>query len=249
MKLNRIFAPITAAALCLSLSGCTLVDRVNAGAYTEGDATITSQISKIDIDWPQGSVYVVGTGSDEISVSEKNLTQDKLAYRIIGSVLYIKAAKPGIEAGEKQLTVKIPADVRFNEVEVRSKSADINLRNVTLDRADLLSRTGDISLVACKIDDEAELDSDTGDVTLFENTINDYDIETKTGPIKVVASTSPTDLDLRTVEADITLVLPEDTAFSPDIKTQGEITNEFEGTKGHSFTFKSTTGNVEITKK
>lgn len=234
--------------LCLVFCGCSAVDRISSGAYTEGDIEITDEIYKIDIDWQLGGVMVRGSETAKgITVKENATDGAKLATRIIGSVLYIKAAAPGKEAGEKNLMVTVPADYNYKEIEIRTTGANAGLRNLKASRADIETESGSISVVNCVIDDEAELESSTGRITTAAE-IADYDIETVSGSVEIRAATLPGDLDVETVDGTITATFPADTpAGSIKAKTEGAVVNSLTNKeKGARFNFNSETGSIFI---
>ncbi|MBQ6266037.1 MAG: DUF4097 family beta strand repeat protein [Clostridia bacterium] len=245
--MKRIIAFISAVlTVSLILGGCAGIDRLSSGAYTEGERTVADEIYKIDIDWAQGRVIVIGSEhAEEITVKDNAGDGTPLATRIIGSVLYIKAAKPGKEAGEKSLTVIVPAGYNYSEIEIRTQSANAGIRKLKASRADIKTASGNISVVACDIDDEAELESETGNITANGN-IADYDIQTVSGEISITTDFIPEDLDAESVDGAVIISLPADTPVgSVKAKTGGAVTNQLTNKeKGNGYTFKSETGNI-----
>lgn len=238
-------------AICLVLGGCTGIDRISSGAYTEGERTVTDKIYKIDIDWAQGGVMIrSGKQAEGITVRESDTDGNQLATRIIGSVLYIRNAKPGKEAGEKTLIVIVPSNYNYREIEIRTDSANAALRNLKVSRADIETVSGNISVIGCDIDDEAELESETGVVTAVGN-IADYDIKTKSGEVNITPGTIPEDLDAETEDGIIVANLPADIpSGSFKAKTDGNVTDKLTNKeKGEKYVFKSKTGNIFILEK
>ncbi len=251
MKKTVVFASIILA-FCLALGGCSAVDRMASGAYTEGDAVITEEIYKIDIEWPQGGVIVRGSESaKDISIRETSTEGAELATRIIGSVLYIRSAMPGKEdeAGEKTLMVIVPSDYNYREIEIRTQSANAGLRMLKASRADIETVSGKISVIACDIDDEAELESISGSITVKGN-VADYDIQTESGSVEITADSIPDDIDIETQKGIIIAYLPAETpAGSIKAKTEGSFSNDLTNTaKGKHYAFESETGSVFILK-
>ena len=247
MKKIITLISITLAA-CLVLGGCAGIDRISSGAYTEGDRDIADEIYKIDIDWQQGSVMVRGSETAQgISVKENAAEGAKLATRVIGSVLYIKAAAPGKEAGEKTLMVTVPADYNYKEIEIRTDSANAGLRSLKASRVDVKTESGKISVIGCVIDDEAELESVSGNIT-SESEAADYDIQTVSGSVEITAPTVPEDMDAETVDGAIIVTLPADTpAGSVKTKTGGAVVNNLTNKeKGEKFIFTSKTGSIFV---
>ncbi len=247
--MKRIVAAISALlAVCLVFGGCSAADRLSSGAYTEGPAAITDEIYKIDIEWPRGNVMVIGNKkAKEITVKENDSAGVALATRIIGSVLYIKPAKPGKEAGEKSLRVIVPSDYNFKEIEIRTKTANAGLRMLKASRADIETDSGSISVVACVIDDEAELESVTGGITVIGE-VEDYDISSVSGNVSITSGFIPQDIDIETVDGIITAQLPADTpAGSLKTSTGGKTVNRLTNKeKGENYSFKSETGNIFV---
>ena len=235
-------------AACLALGGCAGIDRLSSGAYTEGERTVEDEIYKIDIDWAQGRVIVTGSAQAKgITVKDNAGDGAPLATRIIGSVLYVKAAKPGKEADEKNLTVIVPADYNYEEIEIRTQSADAGLRKLNVSRADIETVSGNITIAACDIDDEAELETETGNITVHGN-VSDYDIKTVSGAVSITTDSVPEDLDIESVDGVIIASLPAGIpAGSVKAKTDGTVTNKLTNQeKGSSYNFRSETGNIFI---
>ena len=233
--------------ICLILGGCSAVDRISSGAYTEGDTEITDEIYKIDIEWPAGSVMVRGSTVAKGIIIKESGSEVKLASRVIGSVLYIKPAMPGKEAVEKSLTVIVPPDYNYREIEIRTDSASAGLRFLKTSRADIETVSGSISVISCEIDDEAELESKTGNITAGGGIV-DYDLQTVSGGIEITTDTVPEDLDAETVKGFIVANLPGDIpSGSFRIKTKGQVTNKLTNKeKGNDYVFKSETGVIYI---
>lgn len=253
-KLIAVF--LIAVILCVSLSGCSLIDRINAGAYTEGDRVITSEVNKIDIDWAKGEIVIRPSSNAEgIRIHEVNTTNVPVATRLIGSTLYIKDSKPGTETSTKTLMVTVPDSCSLNEIEIRTESADASVAGMTVGRTDILTDSGDITVVGCTITDEAELGTTSGNV-LASGRIVDYDIQSVDGDIVIRAASNPKDLDTDTISGNVLVQLPEGSQFRAKINTEGEITHEFDlkqkgktficGEGGDMFRFNSKTGSVSI---
>lgn len=196
--MKRIAGLITLAAVALAavfaLSGCTFVSSVayaNAEKYSAGDAEFTDKIENIEIDWQSGSVNVVTHSESTFVLSEKawdGISDDlRVHWWLDGTTLRVKFAASGasfrfLSIGDKKLTLTVPKTVSFDDITIRSASAEIRADGLAADDLNVSSASGNMT-VGCTAN-KVKLNSASGNIELTQTGKAEMiDIDTASGKI------------------------------------------------------------------
>ena len=110
----------------------------------------TKDVSRLNIEWLSGRVKIERYAGSGIVVREKSavsLSEDQsMRYRLSGGTLWIlPCANNVIELPEKELTVFVPKDAVFTDVDVTATSAGTELKQIAVkDSITLVSVSGSI---------------------------------------------------------------------------------------------------------
>ncbi len=181
---------------CLMIScSFSIIDYENDENYQKGGATITSEITSIEIEWVRGSVSVEYCDSDSIGFSEASVEEIKdkyiLRYNVEGSTLHIKFAKTGkyplSNIIKKDLTIKLPNSLQLNTLEIDSVSADVYVSgdNKTISNINIESVSGGIELIADA--KSIDIESVSGNVAIA-STADSLELESTSGDASIGGS-------------------------------------------------------------
>ena len=212
----------------------------NAGKYSVGEASMTSAVTEIEVDWISGNVNVVYGDVENVAFAEtatETLSEDTTVhYWLEKTTLHIKYAKSGIaltnkEYPDKDLTVTLPNALSLNKIEIETVEADVTLTEISAVEVELDSVAGNI---VCGLQTVSELSVDTisGDIEIVGKAVADFDVETVSGNVQMTCETAPKRGSFDSVSGDFTLKLPAETGFSVELENaNGSFESEFETTK------------------
>ena len=197
-------------------------------SYKVGDTEISSKVSKITINWLNGTVKVSEYNGDTLSIKDEvesgTLTEElKLRWKRSGNEVIIQYAKANkrldLDGLIKNIVVMVPSSWTLDELDIDVVSADsvVSLKNI--DEIDWNSVNGTLE---ARVDSISSLDGDTvnGDVNLYVK---------KSGPKK---------LDLESVNSNVTISVPSDTSFTLKRESiNGSLDSEFAGKVSGNKTF------------
>ena len=197
-------------------------------SYKVGDTEISSKVSKITINWLNGTVKVSEYNGDTLSIKDEvesgNLTEElKLRWKRSGNEVIIQYAeankKLDLDGLIKNIVVMIPSSWTLDELDIDVVSADsiVSLKNIK--SIDWNSVNGTLE---ARVDSISSLDGDTvnGDVNLYVK---------KSGPRK---------LDLESVNSNVTISVPSNTSFTLKRESiNGSLDSEFAGKVSGNKTF------------
>lgn len=222
-------------------------------SYSLGEGKCDT-VSDINIEWVSGEITLEHYDGDSVSFKESYSSSDDytMRYKVDSDTLYIKFCKPGLKpykngAGSmnKHLTVLVPQDMDFSEIDIDTVSADVVMQNIDAEKFDI--------------------DYVSGNVTATGN-YNTIDAQGVSGMLDIHNSSNSFNCRMETVSGNCKLYLPENTpGFSCDFEAiSGNVsTYEFDGfrsTKSFSDTthtykdgsnvinFDAVSGNLEILK-
>lgn len=236
--MKKLISMMLTGILTLSLCACTggiIAVGGDTGSWNVGDSLIKEEVTAIEIDWASGSVDVIYSDMEEVTVAEIT-TEDlkdseKVHWTLDGTTLKITycAEKVGIHTtsiGEKRLTVAIPDGVVLDKLEINSASSQITA-SVNAEKMDVNSASGNIRIHADSIG-ELDVDSASGDVTATLTAFDAVDIDIASG--------------------DITFLLPENADFTAEIDAvSGTVDSELEMQKdGDKYICGEGTAKIEI---
>jgi|GEM_PF-1436335 len=163
--MKKITAVLAAAVLLAALCACSLPAPAAypAEAYELGDAVITDKVESLRIEWPSDELTVVTHPENTIEITETvsgDLPENqRVHWRLEGTTLHIRRGEPklmdfSIGGARQSLTVTLPEDLTLSDFNVGVASADVLVRGVTADRAELSASSGNIrgGLAADRLD-------------------------------------------------------------------------------------------------
>lgn len=275
MKKRFLLAGITAA-LCASavaLSGCSITTGItysNADKYTAGGTTVTGTVTKLDIDWVDGSVDVAYGDVAGVTFSEtSSVTLDKretVHYWLEDTTLHIKFAqsKGGIYLNgypEKALTVTLPAELQLTELDIAVVDADVAIDNVAANDVEIETVGGEVNAYLVGTTRELSVYTAGGDITVNANDVTEFEIETVGAEVYLESVTAPRSGSFDATGGSFTLALYDDiTGFTFEMEgVVGDFNSEFEtikrgdsyvyGDGGNEYEAETVGGNVTVLKK
>lgn len=121
------------------------------GEVLEGNGEFSvDKFDSIEINWVNGKVDVSYYEGDTVIVSESNAGSRPMNCSIEDRELIInefKGSKLSFNVKTKDLSVKIPQDLKLSELEVNTVSADSNINGVSVNMADFETVSGEINAV------------------------------------------------------------------------------------------------------
>ncbi|MGN1207081.1 MAG: DUF4097 family beta strand repeat-containing protein [Eubacteriales bacterium] len=274
--MKRVFSSLVllamAVSLILGLTACTFSSTAkswtgkyvyeNADRYTAGGGDFTAdEVKHLDIDWGAGEVQIYASeDATAVTVREEYVSTDKDAhipveeesalYRWLdGDTLRIKflqskKTKQSVDA--KTLMVTIPAGLTLGEVKVRSDSAGVNMGDMTMEKFDIESVSGNL-LVAYCLADTMHLKSVSGEVSCGQGTARTLDAETTSGKIYVEKIENLATLKITTVSGNVRLwhgsTIPGQTEVDT---TSGEVKLMFPTGSAFTVVFETTSGTYNL---
>ena len=209
----------------------------NSNRYSVGNASMTSAVTEVEVEWLSGKVNVVYGDVERVSFAEtsaETLTDDiTLHYWLDNTTLHIKYAKSGImltnqQYPDKELTVTLPSSLSLNKIEVESVDADITLTGLNATEIEVESIAGNI---VCELATVGELsvESVSGNVDVKAAALTEFDVEAVHGDISLTCQQAPKRGSLDSVSGAVLLTLPKETGFSVEIENaSGSFESEFE---------------------
>ena len=195
-----------------------------------------SEIRNLNIEWVSGSVTVQPGDTDQIQFSESgNFSEDQqMVWYQSGDTLTIQFGRTqaffGIHVNsDKDLVVTVPRGHVFQELEIDSVSARIDVSDQTAEEMDLENVSGNCTFENCTAD-ELTLDTVSGSIA-YQGILNTMECNTVSANCTLTTDSIPEELSLNSVSGDLILELPEDCGFSANIDSMsGSISSEFETT-------------------
>lgn len=250
-KIEIVMLLLILVSLLALLTGCVkgnLFGIINyhyedSGKYSTGQAELTDTIENIEIDWISGDVMVIATDSSAVSFaeeSESELTEAmQLRYWLDGTTLRIKFCSCGkwdFTDIKKELTVSLPNTLSFAQIKVNSVSANVNLKDVCAETAEINTVSGAVIFSDCSVTNSAKVNtvsgatdatfkqplkefhgnSTSGAFSVSAPFISRFDVDTVSGVVRLSAQNEPEWLNVETVSGDVNLVLPENASFTLD---------------------------------
>lgn len=254
----------------IGASGCSKnLTYANAEKYTAGGATLTAEVTDIEIEWLAGSVKFAYGEAEAVTFTESSTTtldkRTNLYYWLENTTLHIKFAQSRIgwwngAYPEKDLVVTLPSDLILNEAEVDTVSADLDLNNLSARRIEADSSSGIIKGVLSDVTKELNVESLSGNVEVTASELQKFEIETTSGNVKLHAGTALTSGSFDSISGDFVLTLPETCeGFSVEFESvSGNFNSDFATEKrGNSYVYgtgaielevENTSGNVNVKK-
>lgn len=196
-------------------------DYENAHTYSVGNATVTEAIRSLDIDWLDGTVTVIPTDGDAVTVTESydgSEENEKLRWKLENGRLTVKYMAPrraglfafgGDNALGKDLEVAIPVALLENlaNVDLTLISADLILR-VPTDELDVEMVSGRMTLEGDY--DEIDVETVSGELA-FRGAAREISVDGVSATLELDMTKPPESISVDTVSGDVTVILPDST--------------------------------------
>jgi DUF4097 and DUF4098 domain-containing protein YvlB len=190
----------------------------DARHYTAGDARISQQVDKLDINWIDGTVYVEYYNGSDIRLSEtctRELTKDQqLHWYLDGKTLrvqYVASAVRISDGLDKQLTVLLPNDLRLKDAHIAVASAQVEADGLNARKIKIDSASGQVALRQLGEAEEIEVNTASGAVAVAVENAELLKVNSASGAV-IVDALYAEEAKLTTVSGNITLQL----ANAPD---------------------------------
>ena len=213
--------------------------------YTSSAQRTSGKIDELSIDWAYGSITIQPGDTDEILYEETGDfdSANAMVAKVSGSKLTIQYCKDrsflkgGFSFGgslHKDLTITVPRDWVCRELEIDVASADLDIREMTIQEFDFDGASGRCTLTDCAVG-EMSLDTASGDVT-FSGTLDTLDCDSASAKLQLELRNTPRSIDMDTASGSLTMVLPEDCGFTVSLDAlSGRFSSDFATTtqNGH----------------
>ena len=229
---------------------------------------VSGKIDELSIDWASGTITIRPGDTDEILYEETGDFDSAYAMvaKVSGSKLTIQYCKDGsfLKGGfsfggslHKDLTITVPKDWVCRELEINVASADLDIRELTMQEFDFDGASGKCTLTDCAVG-ELSLDTASGDVT-FSGTLDTLDCDSASAKLQLELRNAPRSIDVDTASGSLTMTLPSDCGFTVSLDAlSGRFSSEYATTtqNGHhiygdggcKINVSSMSGNVTIRK-
>lgn len=247
MKINAIIRMVTWSLVLLLCLGAFLflLDR-ERGVETTAATAVTApveeapqmveRIRKLEIDWPSGTVTIQPGDVREILVEESPVSDEKYTMSATGDgeTLTIKYQAEGVPLAigrslKKDLTVTVPRDWRGELLKVETTSANVTLRELSLEEVEIESVSGESRFENCTVE-ELELDTTSGGL-YYEGRLGELDVEAVSADVIARLENVPQSMELESVSGGLELALPEDGGVTAEIFGASRFTCAFETTQ------------------
>lgn len=225
----------------------------NDNAYLTGEGTCNN-VSGVNIEWVSGKINMEHYDGDSISFKDSYSGNDDytMRYKVENNTLYIKFCKPGLKLYKdgtstinKDLTVLVPKEIDFSEIDIETVSADVVMQSINAN--------------------QFKIEYVSGNVTATGN-YNIIDAEGVSGMLNIHNNSNSFTYNIETVSGNCKLYLPENTpGFTCNFEAiSGNVsTYEFDGFRStksfndathtykngiNSIDFEAVSGNLEILK-
>lgn len=277
--MKRLFAFMMAAIMLFSLSACDLLrlddiieekveeklqeknilpvpDISSDGTeeYLFGDFTYNAKdITKIEVSWAAGSVELIHSDAEVLSVNEivdQQLLKEKdyMHYAIYGSTMKIFYCKDSISLdwkntiGSKSLYLELPKDISIEinsaaadvtaeilalrDLEIKSASGDVSIAELTAKEISVNGVSGDTELTKAIATEEMDVASVSGRISVDEFSAESASFSTVSGRIGI-GFASCRELEAESVSGDIEITLPQDGSAAVHFSTvSGQMHSE-----------------------
>lgn len=198
-----------------------VIEEITNRSETQGQDTFpAAQIRELDIEWAAGDIRIHRGNTDQITVSEYDLTDGKytMVLRQDGDTLEIRFAQKdfhmiGINViPQKNLTITVPVDWYCESLDIEAASATVEVCDLNIGEVDFSGASGTCEFENCTVG-QLDIDTASGDVR-FVGSLNVLDCDAASADIYAVLSNVPSRMDLDTMSGDLELTLPKDAGFT-----------------------------------
>lgn len=214
------------------------ITNVNVDEFTTGEAEIDKDtVKSLYIEWVSGDVNVVYGESDKIVLTEESSStseDDKMCWNVDdnGKLRVYSSKKSKTFIGlfnddvSKTLTVTVPKDMKFDDFDISSASADVNVEFVNANKVIIGTASGDIEVrginsknvdisnvsgkseVFCQQVDTIEMEAVSGEI-IVDGNYSKLSTESISGKSKISAEADNVDINSESVSGEINISLIE----------------------------------------
>lgn len=215
-------------------------DNFLQGSWTDAGGELSSvgsvpssEIRNIQIDWSTGSITIVPGDVDAITYQETGCKDDndRMVLAMADDTLIIHFTNTRVFWGitidtPKDLLITVPRDWSCNELEIDVASAQVTIRDLTIETVDFDGASG-----VCKFENSqvGHLDMDTasGDVR-FNGMLQELDLDAASASCTLVLTQAPKRIDADMASGDLDITLPENSGFSMKLDAvSGDFSSDF----------------------
>lgn len=190
----------------------------NADSYSVGNGESADTITSLDIDWVDGSVKIIPTDGDKITVTEDYDGDEdarRLRWKVEDGELTVKYQASGwgslmkVSRG-KNLTVEVPKAMleAMNETDIVVVSADLTVNGMVSKEIDIDVVSGAVTLSECRTD-SLDIETVSGNIK-YSGVIGEGDFDGVSATVELHLDDVDA-LNIDTVSGDVSLFLPEAT--------------------------------------
>jgi hypothetical protein len=199
-----------------------------------------SSIQEIDINWAAGDIYIMAVTTDEITVSESDVHDEKYAmvYRVDEGNLEMDFCEGSFSSGfgintgtdiSKDLYIEVPKDWAGRGIELNIASANVELHNLTVREVDISGASGNCDFLKCNIQD-LDISTASGNI-YYEGTLNALEFDAASGKFTGKFSNTPSRIDMEGMSSSLDISLPEDSGCTVSMDgMSSRLTSDFENT-------------------
>lgn len=201
----------------------------NTDAGSNAVTVPADQVTRLSIDWASGSITVRPDASvQEITFSETGGSKYPMSWKLKNGKLSIQYYEDDTFRGlgahfdrSKDLTVLVPNDWSFEELDLDVASAVLDVSDLTIHQVDVDSASGTCNFRNCAVSN-LEIDTASGDVS-FEGRLNSLEFDAASAKFTGILLNTPNRIDVDSMSGDVDLTLPADTGFT--VKMDGMSSN------------------------
>ena len=200
-------------------SGKTTDKKETAGIHGEVITVDASVIDEIQVDWVAGDVQLLPGEVTEIEIQETvsdkplvySMKEGKLRIQFCEEIIGVKFGK-NLRMPDKDLTITVPADWVGEELEIHSVSADVEVRDLSLEELEFQGVSGKFDLQNCKIG-ELSMETVSGKVTM-NGQVREVECESVSANCELVLTNVPREISMEGVSGSLELTLPAEAGFT-----------------------------------
>lgn len=231
--------------------GVTPAETMSVATLVESPQVV-ERTRRIEIYWPSGTVTIQPGDVQEILVEESPVSDERytMAATGEGETLTIKYQADNVPLAigrslKKDLTVTVPRDWSGKYLKVETTSANVTLREQSLEEVEIGSVSGESRFEDCTVE-ELELDTTSGDL-YYEGRLGELEGKAVSANVTARLDNVPQSMEMESVSGNLELTLPEDGGVTAEFSGVSRFTCDFETTKdGTTYTWGDGMGKLRV---
>lgn len=214
--------------------------KIGSGDGSDSITLEPTKVRNIEINWVSG-ILTIEPSADVTDIVVFETAVDDKDQRMVckhnGSTLTIDYCKDDIKfpsfgistSISKDLTILVPQGWSCDSLEIDTASADVWIRDLTVDEFDFDGASGNCDLENCVVG-SVDVDAASGDL-FFCGSLDSLDFDGASSNCSLVLSNCPKSIQLDGMSGDLSVTLPADCGFRVDINGMStDFFSEFETT-------------------